>query len=197
MNQFTVNRDAKNNEGMKLIFWVCVAWIWSDIWYFADWRPRLIRFTKKNHSHFCCGVLLKVQMPMQLCLPRTSFLRRFVVSSLRLLPATVFVEDEGGMFDFDDLEERWATNKLWGCQEAGEYSDIWSWFLWIWQWLGKSWLGSGGKQDCQDMSKHKSVAWRLDLSQKFDRRNHKRLLQRRPPSSHNMWIWESSGNGWG
>ena len=44
-------------------------------------------------------------MPMQLCLPRTSFLRRFVVSSLRLLPATVFVEDEGGMFDFDDLEE--------------------------------------------------------------------------------------------
>ena len=47
MNQFTVNRDAKNDEGMKLIFWVCVAWIWSGIWYFTDWRPRLIRFTKK------------------------------------------------------------------------------------------------------------------------------------------------------
>ena len=137
--------------------------------------------------------LLKVQMPMQLCLPRTpkkggqeNDVSRFLVSSFLPFASTGyrFVWGRGRHVWF-----RWLGGvvsnffNFWAVKKLGNiyiYSDIW--FLWLWQWHVKSWLGS---KIAHDMSKNKSVAWRVGSFTKFDRRNHNRLLQRRLPPSQN------------
>ena len=105
---------------------------------------------------------------------------RFVVSSFRLYRLPFCLRTREACL----ISMTWRSGEqlfqLLGCQEAGEYSDIW--FLWLWQWHVKSWLGS---KIAHDMSKNKSVAWRVGSFTKFDRRNHKRLLQRRLPPSQN------------
>ena len=109
---------------------------------------------------------------------------RFVVSSFRLYRLPFCLRTREACL----ISMTWRSGEqlfqLLGCQEAGEYIYIYSdiWFLWLWQWHVKSWLGS---KIAHDMSKNKSVAWRVGSFTKFDRRNHNRLLQRRLPPSQN------------